>query len=73
MRKTTLNDVLKVIQKWENDNDVLFHGGFVEFDAKGDVKDSSRFIAYGYKDTIGIDLKEFNRLFKEDKSEFLNW
>jgi len=70
--KTKLEDVLKVIDKWSKDNDVIFFGDFIEFDEKGEVKDSSRMFCYGKKKTLVIGLKEFNKLFKADKEEFIN-
>ncbi len=70
--KTTLKDILKAISKWEKENDVMFFGDFVEFDKKGDYKDG-RMICFGDKKTLKITLDEFNKEFKEDKNEFINW
>ena len=74
MKKTTLNDVLNVIKKWQKDNEVIFFGSFMEFDKtdKCEVK-NDRIICYGDKETLKIGLDEFNKMFKEDKNKFTNW
>jgi len=71
MKKTTLEDVCKVIHKWQEDNDVIFHGGFASFE-DGEVKED-RWICYGDKETLEISLEDFNKEFKKDKSKFINW
>lgn len=72
MKKTTLKDVLNIIDKWQKDNDVIFYGGFIEFNKKGDVK-ADRMCAFGEKKALKIALQEFNKMFKENKNEFINW
>ena len=72
MKKTTLEDVLKVIRKWSEDNKVNFFGGFVSFDDKGEVKED-RLICYGDKDTLGLSVDEFIDLLEEEKEGFVNW
>ena len=67
-----MDNVIKVIGKWAKENDVMFHGGFVSFDKKGEVKED-RMICYGDKKTLKISLDEFNKAFKADKEEFINW
>lgn len=67
-----MKEVLKTIQKQQKNNDVIFYGVFVEFNKKGDVK-NDKIIAYGDRKTLNISLKEFNKMFKEDKNEFINW
>ena len=70
--KTTLKNVLTVIKKWSDDNDVMFYGSFVEFNKKGDVKDDI-IIGFGDKKMIKISLSEFNKMLKEEKENFVNW
>ncbi len=70
--KTTLKDVLKTIQKWQKENDVIFFGNLIEFDKKGDYKDG-RQICFGDRKTLKIGLDEFNKMFNEDKKTFINW
>ncbi len=72
MKKTTLEDVLKVIRKWSEDNEVNFFGGFVSFDDKGEVKEDS-LICFGLKDTLKISIQEFNKMFNKEKEDFVNW
>ena len=67
-----MKEVLKTIQKQQKNNDVIFYGVFVEFNKKGDVK-NDKIIAYGDRKTLNISLKEFNKMFKEYKNEFINW
>jgi hypothetical protein len=71
-KKTTLEDVLDVIKKWEKSNNVMFFGGFVSFDKDFNVNDD-RLICYGDKESIKISLDEFNKIFKSDKNKFINW
>ena len=71
-KKTTLEDVLKVIHKWQEDNEVNFFGGFVSFDEDGEVKED-RLICYGDKGTIEISVDEFNDLLEKEKDGFINW
>ena len=71
-RKTTLEDVLKIISKWSKDNDVCFYGSFMSFDKDSNV-DEDRLIVYGSKECIEISLEELTKFIKEDKEEFLNW
>ena len=49
-----------------------FTGTFFIFDKNGDVTNDVIF-AYGYKDTIQIDLKELLKAVKKEKEEFINW
>jgi len=70
--KTDLEAVLKVIHKWQEDNDVIFHGVFVSFDEDVDVKEG-KMICYGDKETLEISLEEFNKEFRKDKGKFINW
>lgn len=72
IKKTTLENVLSVIRKWERSNDVVFIGSFLSFNKKCEVKED-RLIAYGDRKAIKISLSELNKLIKEDKSEFINW
>ena len=72
MNKVTLENVLEIINKWSKDNDVLFHGGFVSFDKKGEVKEDTM-VCYGDKKTLKISLDEFNKAFEAEKDEFVNW
>ncbi len=72
MKKTTLEDVLKVIQKWEKSNDVCFISSFVTFDKDFEVIED-RMIAYGTKEAVKISLNALSDEFKKDKEEFINW
>ena len=72
MKKTTLQDVLNIIEKWQKTNDVMFHGAFVSFDKESNVVED-RMIAYGEKDVLKISLDEFNKEMKKEKDKFVNW
>lgn len=69
---TTLDDVLNMVTKWSKDNNTCFHGMFMSFDKTGDIKED-RLIAFGCKECIEISLKDFIKMVKEDKEEFLDW
>ena len=71
-KKTNLEDVMKVIHKWQEDNDVIFHGGFASFDKEGEVIED-RLICFGDRGALQISLEDFNKEFKKDKSRFVNW
>ena len=64
-KKTTLENVLKMIQKWSKNNDTQFFGGFVSFDEKGDVKED-RLICYGLKKCLKISSDDLNKFFKKN-------
>jgi beta-galactosidase GanA len=72
VKKTTLKDVLNVISKWQQSNDVTFVGSFVEFDKKDNVI-NDRLIAYGVKDVIKLELKGLQDELKKEKGKFINW
>lgn len=76
-KKTTLEDVMSVISKWQEQNDTCFCGSFVSFDEDAKNEDDcikeDRMIAYGGKKTIKIGLDELVKMIKEDKDEFINW
>ena len=72
MKKTTLKDVLKVIGKWQKDNDTLFIGSFVSFKKNGDVGEDS-LIGYGNNLGVKASLAELTKLIKSDKKDFINW
>lgn len=73
VKKTTLNDVLTVIDKWQKNKDGSFVGSFCEFD-KNDEVVNDRMIAFGVKEVINIQLKALcDELKKEKKEEFINW
>lgn len=72
-KKTKLSDVYKVIHKWSKDNDGQFFGDFSQFTKDGEVSNDSKLICFGDRKTLSIAIKEFNRFFKEDKNEFINW
>ena len=78
-KKTKLTDVMNVIEKWSKDNDVMFFGSFVSFDKEkikknlSDVIDEGTYMCFGDKKTLKISLDEFNKMFKKEKEEFINW
>jgi len=71
-KKTTLEDVLEVIDEWSKDNDVCFIGKFASFD-KDDEMVEDRIIGYGHKDTLKMGLNSLTEMLKNDKEEFINW
>lgn len=73
-KKTTINDILQVIQKWAETHEVSFIGSFVEFDGtdKWEIVDD-RIIAFGTKEVIQIDLDSFKEMLDAEKDEFINW
>jgi len=71
-KKITLDNVLTVIRKWQQNNDVTFVGSFGEFDEKGEVK-NDRLIAYGGKELIKIQFDSLRENLKKDKEKFINW
>lgn len=71
-KKITLKNVLEVISKWQQSNNVTFVGSFVEFDKKDNVI-GDRLIAYGIKDVIKLELKGLQDELKKEKGKFINF
>lgn len=70
-----LENIKKAIQKYckKYNNNVQFIGAFCAFEGKNcDVVDDL-ILAYGYKDTLKIDLTEISKMLKKEKGEFINW
>jgi aminoglycoside N3'-acetyltransferase len=73
-KKTTFDDIIKVIDKWvtDNGNDVIFHASFASFDKDYNVKDDIMF-AYGPKEVLQIDLEGMKEEVDKEKEDFVNW
>lgn len=69
-----LKQIKQAIDKWikKHKGDVIFHGGFMAFDKKGEPVDDM-IIAYGPKDMIKISNKSLVQYLKEEKEDFVNW
>ena len=70
-----LNAILESIQKYceKYKGNVQFVGSFMAFKGKDcDVVDG-RILAYGFKDTLLIDLEELQKQIKKEKEDFVNW
>jgi len=66
--------IAEAIDEWvkHNKNNVIFHGGFVEFKKNCDVKDTL-LIAYGDKETINISIEGMKEGIEKEKDDFINW
>ena len=78
VKKTTLQDVMDVISKWDKSNeDACFIGHFVSFDhetkKEEDFVKECRLFGYGDKDMIKIGLKDLTDEVKKEKSDFVNF
>ena len=78
VKKTTLQDVINVIKKWDDSNeDVCFVGHFVSFDHETKNEDEfvkeCRLFGYGDKDMVKIGLKDLTDEVKKEKSDFVNF
>lgn len=71
-KRTTLEDVINVISRWQKDNDVSFYGNFVSFDEDSNVIED-RMMCYGEKDVIDSMREPFDELYKREKDKFINW
>ena len=69
-----LEGIKKAITKWckKHNNDVAFIGCFNAFDEKDEVIDDL-IIGYGSKEVMKINLKELDKMLKEEKEDFINW
>ena len=65
-----INKVLKECK--EKDEEMSFVGSFVVFDKDSEVIDD-RIIAYGYKETIDIQLDAINEELEKEKDDFVSW
>ena len=77
VKKTTLQDVMDVIAKWDDSNDdVCFLGSFVSFGHE--TKNENEFVkeyrmfGYGDKSMIKIGLEDLTDEIKKEKSDFVN-
>ena len=72
-----LQGIFNAIQKWEKKHKgrVQFIGCFCAFkDDKDFEVIDDRLLAYGFKDTLQMDLDELQKLLrKEKKTELVNW
>lgn len=72
MEKTTIDDVLKVVRAFDEDNgNTCFVGSFIVFDDEAEVIDD-RLFAYGLKDIIKIQMDTINEILDEDDEDFIN-
>lgn len=73
-KKTSLDDVLTVIDKWSRDNDVCFTGSFISFEKnkEADIKEN-RIVGFGDTGTMKLMLKDVVSLMKKEKGDFINW
>ena len=69
-----INIVLRAIIEWSNAHKsrVIFYGSFVAFDEKHEVIED-RYVCFGPKDVLQIDIDEFLKEFNKEKDGFVNW
>lgn len=76
IKKTKIDDIIKVINKWSKDNKGLveFHGAFWRFKDDKDFEIiDDRMIAYGTKDSLKISMEELFKDIDEEKDDFISW
>ncbi len=68
------NIVLQAIHEWTKGhvNLVVFHGSFVAFDEEHNVIED-RYVCYGKRVVLQIDIDEFLKEFNKEKDGFVNW
>jgi len=73
-KEEKIDKVMNAIDKWaeEHGNNVMFFGSFVAFNKNSDIVED-RIICYGDKDILKISIDEFNKAFKKEKEQFINW
>jgi hypothetical protein len=81
IKKTTLDDIINLIRKWEEDNDyyVCYYGNFISFDQnkmkrdeKNIIKDSGM-VCFGPKDDLRIMRQAFQKKYKKEKDDYVIW
>ena len=51
---------------------MVFHGSFVAFDKEGEMIED-RYVCYGKRAVLQIDIDEFLKEFNKEKDGFVNW